>query len=449
MAIAQHTPEAGVVVVPSLPKVQPDAMKSIVADDTYSSNLAMLPFVDGSQYNVNYYSQVLGLHSDLRELDAGQSGVYQQYNKIVNLELRVTSELTSSFNAATNMTLVTGSANVYPPLIPNVGDVFVANIGDGKDGIFIVKTADRKNFSRDSIYTIEYELAADITVGEGITRYADLESKVNAVTYYYKDFLLSDQNPNLVTADFKAITDLTVALSDITQYFFKTFFNRNFNTVTIPDQLNAVYDSRLLETVMRLVVTTDAANVRHTRLLNMDEDIHLADDCIWTAMLARDINLINYTDNRAGLVQAQSFNNNPLLEGYRFSGIPYAVYPIVSNPVIGETKVLATNVLTASPINTGGITGAVSNSYTVGERIIPLIKPVLVDDYYVLSSSFYLKDTTQSLLEVLVNDHLASRAVTPATLLLLVNQYRKWDKLEQYYYIPLVMMLIKAVMKGM
>lgn len=448
MAIAQHAPEAQVVVTPSLPSIQPPAMKSIVADDTYSSALAMLPFIDGSQYNVNYYSQVLGLHSDLRELDAGQSGVYQQYNKIVNLELRVTTELTSTFNAATNMTLVTGAANVYPPLIPNVGDVFVANIGDGKDGIFIVKTADRKNFSRDSIYTIEYELAVDITVGEGITRYADLESKVNNVTYYYKDFLLSDQNPNLVSADFKAVIDMTVALSDITQYFFKTFFNRDFNTITVPDQPNPVYDSRLLETVMRLVVTTDADNVRHTRVLNMDEDIHLAGDCIWSALLAKDLNLINYADNRAGLVQAQSFNNNPLLEGYRFSGIPYAVYPIASNNVIGVTKSLAINVLTASPINNGGITGAASNSYTVGQRIIPLIKPVLVDDYYVLSSGFYLKDTTQSLLEVLVNDYLINKPINPITLLLLVNQYRKWDKLEQYYYLPIIMILIKAVIKG-
>lgn len=450
MAVVSVKPEITNAPLANLPQIEPTPLKSIIStNDTYQSALPMLLFVDGSQYTVNYYSQVLGLNTDLRELDSGQSGVYQQYSKINNLELRVTTELTSSFNAATNMTVVSGTANVYPPLVPNVNDMFVGNIGDGKDAIFVVKAANRVNFSRDSVYVIDYELSVDITSGSGISRYVDLESKVINTTYFYKDFLLGDRNPNLISADYKAVVDLGVVTKDMISYFYKTFFNQDHNTLVVPDQSSLVYDSRLAELMMCITTTTDAAQYRRVRLLNMDDDFHLRDDCIWTAMLAKDTNLIDYTNNRSTLVSAAAFNNNPILEGYRYSGIPYAVYPIVSTPVIKVTKPTnAAYQLIPSPVNSGGVGGTISNAYTTVSGTIPFIKPVLVDDYYVLSADFYLKTTNQSLLEVVVSDYLANRATPPAIMITLAGQFRKWNRLEQFYYIPLLIILCNNVVNS-
>jgi len=445
MGIANVKPNVNTIPSPSLPVIEPPPMQSIVSNDSYSSVLPMLLFVDGSSYTVNYYAQVLGGSSDLRELDSGQSGVYQQYNKIVGLELRVTTELSNSFNASTNMTVVTGSANVYPPLVPNVNDMFVSNIGDGKDGLFVIKRSDRKNFSRDSIYTIDYELVADITIGSGITRYTDIEAKVINTTYFYKDFLLSDKNPNLISAEYKALVDLNVGVADILKYYFKTFYNQTGSTLTVPDQLSLVYDSRLTEAVMKITVTTDAPEVRKVKLLNMDNDHHLANDSIWGALLERDPTMLDYTDNRATLVSKTAFNLNPVLEGFRFTPIQWAVYPLVTTPIINVTKSTAGSVsLTAAPAP-----AAWANSYATVNGVIPLIKDVLVDDYYVLSSDFYNHTTNLSLLESLVKDYLAGNAISPVGINALLTTYRKWGRLEQFYYLPILVILCNTAINGM
>ena len=53
---------------------------------------------------------------------------------------------------------VNGTADVYPFIIPNVGDMFAADVGDGKEGVFTITSTEKKSLLKEAVYTIEYTL---------------------------------------------------------------------------------------------------------------------------------------------------------------------------------------------------------------------------------------------------------------------------------------------------
>jgi hypothetical protein len=72
-----------------------------------------------------------------------------------------------------------------------------------------------------------------------------------------------------------------------------------------------------------------------------------------------------------------------------------------------------------------------------------LIHEVLVDDKYVLSESFYAATAQQSVLEILVKDYLKGNSLDLSMLYAVTDKFRQWKRLEQFYYGPLLMTLIK------
>ena len=80
------------------------------------------------------------------------------------------------------------------------------------------------------------------------------------------------------------------------------------------------------------------------------------------------------------------------------------------------------------------------------EHIPPVydhIKPVTIDDCYVFSNEFYMDSYPLSVLEELTMDYLHHRAVNVSKLSTLCKRYRSWGRLEQFYYIPILLLLIK------
>ena len=60
-------------------------------------------------------------------------GVRQTYTKIINLETRLQGELTINQNAADKRFTARGTAIIPQGVIANTGDMFAADVGDGRD----------------------------------------------------------------------------------------------------------------------------------------------------------------------------------------------------------------------------------------------------------------------------------------------------------------------------
>jgi hypothetical protein len=74
--------------------------------------------------------------------------------------------------------------------------------------------------------------------------------------------------------------------------------------------------------------------------------------------------------------------------------------------------------------------------------------PVTVDDYYVLSANFYNNTNTQSTLETAVTAYINNNQVDADQLYNTAKNFHTWGSLEQFYYLPIVMTLIRSILKG-
>lgn len=446
MAVASRKPDSAPSVVPNVPQIQPKDYKSVVYSDDNVPETSLIAYIDGAPWTVNYYSQVVSRDNDLREIDPTQPATYQQYQKIIGLEIRVQNEIGTTYDSESAITGSTGNGVIYPFMIPNINDYFVTDAGDTRKGIFRITNVERKTFNRDSAYAVDYELIGYVEVEAEI--FAALEDRSIRTYHFSKDRLIENKQPMLKEEDYQTITNLKVLYKNLVKYYFKTFFNRKYMTLVVPGQDNAVYDSFLVNYVMRLVDTFDAEEIRGVRMIATDNDPYLAQPQIWQCLFEKSFDTLAYSNQKMGLVTKNLFNRNPYLQGLAFSNIDYIIYPnnpdtsllVESNP---DSKYISIDRLQATKNTQGSIASMLTDVYTDTATSRSLIHPVSTDDYYVLSQSFYNDLQTMSILEILVKDYLKRQALDLKKLTALMTKYPKWCRLDQFYYGPILMTLLK------
>lgn len=447
MAIAKQKPTTASPMTPNTPKVQPPSYKSIIAEDNVTPVNSLLAYVGGSPWMVNYYHQILSEHTDLRDHDPSQVDIYQQYTKIVGLEIRVNRAIDSSQDAATALTTVTGAGSVYGFLVPNIGDMFIAPTGDGEDGLFRVTNSERKNFNRDSVFGIEYTLVT--YVSKDPSRYANLEAKTNNTKYYDKTRLLEGADPILQSEEYTQVSNLREAYVTMVRHYFKSFYSKECGTLIIPGQQAAVYDPYLVNYLLKIIGSNDCLEVRNVTNITYSQDPYMTQPTFWDSMLDRDYNNLGFCNQFMGLVATQSFNNNAMIKGLRFSRMAYVVYPTQADTSLLTNDrpgllVEAMASLTNPDVAAGSLASFIRNQDIQQNAAIPFIHPLLDNKSYVLSEAFYNGIGGQSVLEALVTDYLKCRMLDVSKLTALIGQYKAWGRLEQFYYLPILITLIKT-----
>lgn len=448
MPIASRKPTAEVPTQPELPKIQSSAHKSIVYDDRNLPLHSLIAYIEGAPWSVDYYSQVVNQHNDLREVDSAQPGMYQQYHRVLSLEIRVSSALSTSYDADRAITTVSGSGLMYPFLIPNVSDYFITDTANNQKAIFRITQVDRKTFNLDSAHAIEYELVGYVSSNQEIVE--SLQSKTIRSYTFSKERLVEGLAPTLKTEEFEQITNLKVLYRELTQYYFKTFFDRRYFTLVIPGQMYAFYDPYLVNYVLQIVDSFDAPEIRSIKQLPTDGDVYMRQSQFWELLMHRDYNGRRLCNQEMGFVHKHLFNQSPWLGGMLFSNIDYVVYPSLpdTSTKIGQAHDIKTQSL-EDLIQTTGFKGtlenAIDNQYVTDSKTYDLKHEVLIDNKYVLSQSFYDDLVNQSVLEILVKDYMKKQTIDLNMLYAVCNQYRSWNRLDQFYYGPILMTLIKQV----
>lgn len=451
MPLAAYVPDDEPAVPINVPVIAAKEYKSVVVDSKNQPLASLITYVGGASWTVDYFAQVLDTDDELRGQDSSQSSIYQQYRNIKGMELKVQSPLSSGQDDSNSMQVV-GSATVYPFLIPNKGDMFAADVGDGREGVFMITTSEQKSFMKQSVYTIEYQLQYYSDVEQGKRR--DLDAKVVQTLFYLKDFLLHGQNPLLIEEDHNATLKLSEKFEELVQNYMNWFFNQDYSTLTVPGQSHVTYDHYLVEGLLSILSTRDAPQVKFIKRLNVDGDYYLKQPNFWKALTTQDRSILDLSNRKMGLVQTSGFSRDPMLEGIAYSGIDYMVYPANPDTTLNSSEsmppltVLEDNITTV-PSRPGSIEQVLPVVILEGVTgPLPVIAPVNAAESYVLSMAFYQNEQETSLLEVLVNDYFSERAVNPSKLLTLANSYKNWGGLERYYYIPIVLVLIRSIIRN-
>lgn len=403
---------------PPAPVKVDEGYRGIAVDTRRHPVQSLLIHIEGSPWTVRYFSQILGSDSQVNVQQLNLSPVYQQYTCIENLELKVTSPLSQSMETPSNSMTVTGTASVYPFLIPNQGDMFVADIGDGKLGVFTVTSVERKTILRETCYEINYELVSYYN-----DEYRqDLEAKTVKRVFFHKDFLARGQNPMLIEEEARQVLDLGQMRRTLLAHYVPKFFNREYRTLTVRWGEKVVYDHFLTRHLLRVIEVGEHPLLREVNVLNCDGIALMDAYTLWDVLEQLDPLLLPMAVRKIQVDNVSRHRVHPAMRGIAHSGVKYFIYPAPSlqdqdapEPPQGDEPVL--------------------------------IHPTPQDHYYVLSRAFYDDLDGKSQLELEVLKCLKDEAMDHGRLLALAEASLTWEDREQFYYIPIILLLMKVALR--
>lgn len=434
---------------PTSPVVTTPKYQATTVDTKYESRGSLLSHAEGMPWQVTYYQQAVATDTEVSPQQLAKDAVYQQYIKIQHLEIRVTSELSESQDAVTKNFDVTGSAILYPPMVPNKGDMFLADIGDGREGVFAIIETDRLSIMKEACFQVEYQLVSHSTE----ERRQDLERKTIKRTHFVKRLLEHGGDPIVVDEEYHQYLSLQEYQKRLLGHYFAQFFDKNTSTLLLPNQSQSTYDPFLMTFISQFISSSENPLLRHTKKYAVDLPNRNRPWTLWDAVINVDSSILPLVENKLALAPSPCFGALPQFESIYFSNVAWVVYPHNTKEPLYPTEGMQPGKMPPHELRHQldttqlGILGqypgvSVSDS-------TPSIYPVTKDDYYVFSKAFYAGETSeQSALELLVTNALNREPLRQGTLTALCDQAHRWPSLEQFYYIPLLLVMIKMVLRG-
>lgn len=425
------------------------AFRGTTVDTRYIPRQTLLTYVTGSKWLVNYYSQVVDQDSGLSAHQLSRPGHTQSYKLIKQFLLRVTQGLQASQDPVTKVMSITGTANtVVSGFIPNVGDCFLADVGDGYEGLFEISMTEKLSIYKDAVYSIEYVMVSHSSP----ELVADLASKTVDTVYYRGDYLLYGQKPMINTSEMGYLDFFSRQIKSLTTYYFARYFDDQFQTITMPEQTQSVYDPYLINALTQFFSTDDAKELSRIRVLNIGNiprgDVYT----VWNAVVEPNRANFRLMEKSIGPTSSGFFPATIQMNAIRFTGIKYVMFPLGAGAALDNTQhsdAISSTLTFASK--------SISNIEAINElrdevfkdtpfALIDVVPPVFQDNAYLFSNAFYSGTDGVTLFEVCVRKHIREEPLDPAVLKLLVDSVYFWGELERFYFIPILIIMLKSYM---
>lgn len=445
-------------------KTQPKAYQGATVDTSETRFDQLTTYIAGQSWNVDFFSLIRGRDDDNRLQERDTHPIFQQYKLIKGFELKVTDPLSASQDSTTKDMTLKGSANVYGVLIPKEGDVFFADMGDGREGMFGVTASNRLTQYQSTIHSIEYSLISpvDQELADKMYNFSAQET-----TVFHKDFLDTGNDPMISTEQTHTVNNLKEHYERLIALYFHDFFSRERQSLLVPNQrLNGAprvtYDPFLVRYIKTILTPHDHPAIRHMVEFNVQGDQKMYEFTFWNCLETMDLAMLSMSVHQAGIVDIkQFFNRRPTLNSIYYSGVEAVIYPDMTRTDV-DGGYYACNFdpdlerLVRGSARFSDLSRLVKDTLVMDKTLeiyevddparAPQIKRVSVDDYYVLSKDFYLHkpDTKLSKLETLTLAAMKGDPIDIATLDYLCTNAIKWDNVERFYYFPILFTLLRV-----
>lgn len=437
------------------PHVVPKQYRTNIIDTRWQPTSDIITHIEGSPWTVNYFSQVLGGDNEPTPPQLDTSGVNQQYINIRDLVLSVDQDITQSQNPETNEMILVGGANTYPFFVPNVNDVFFADIGNGREGIFLVTDSDRKTIFNETTHHIEYSLITDM---DSALLKNNILGKVVKTYIYDKKFLQLGKNPLLLDEEYATIEDINHQQKLLLGLWLGEFFNDDLRACTIPIMEHYIYDPFINKMIQNLTDSNQHRLLRRMLDFNLDDGYAMRSTTLWDVLLEMDQSLLYSAVKRMWAIPVKVFTRYPTMRGIYHSKFNSVIYPDGKIPFNNSSAGMGTSpyeiddpylvdeirsyILNGLGEYEEHPTGIVTEDLTQ-EPVN--IHPVRRDGYYVLSQAFYDDyPIGMSHLELLVHRAINQEAFSTSKLLELCRDINTWEPLDRFYYIPVLIALLKV-----
>jgi len=440
--------------------------KTATVDTTYTPRASLLQYVDGSRWEVTYYSQVLGADSEPGPWQLNRSPTDQQYAKITQFELLVTSPLSQQEEEPGRSFTVTGTATIVPTMKVNVGDMFTADAGDGREALFAITQAGRKTYLKDSVFEVEYQLVDYIDNRAEVK--ADLDRKSIRRLVYMKEFLTWGENPMVLEGTYEDLLDLQRMEKEILNFYLRDFYSLQHRTLIIPGQQLSAYDPFIVRMILDMVPAEDHPLIQTIASPVVKANRNSGSYTVLDAVLNGSASYMQMGVQFMRLMSTSFFKGRPDISSIYYTGIKLVACPLDNRTDVDVDYEGSFNPCSCSAQESlvGGVTyGTTGTRWKDLSRYIqstnldgffipptdaqmPSIVPVTVDEYYIFSEPFYTRrGAFNSKLEVLAKQLIDEEAIDTVTLVQLAKECHRWPNLERFYYVPILLALIKVALR--
>lgn len=435
------------------PNIVTPLIQSPIVDTRYTPLSSLAQYVEGSSWTADYWSQVLTASTETSGQSPSGSNIYQQYVNIRSLILRVTTPLNYTQDSVTNDPTLIGEANLYPMgVIPNEGDTFTADVGDGRLGVFTITAVDRQSMMKDSGFVIGYTFTG--YADDSRTLLDNLIAKTVKTLIFDVTLLGHYNNPLLTQEQVVTLDNLKNYYKDLIGTYFGLFYNYEHQCFIEPDSVTIKYDSFLNKFLTTLLDVDEHPLLHKIRMYNVDEPGSINNATIWDILVNNQSELLPMTSKQMWLVGTSMFSKWPYLKTIYHSGMDNVVYPLDRNPnrytaegAVGLDSYVRdiTVPVGYNPLNVSDAPLANLDGMLI---LPPFIHSVLNHNHYVLSNAFYDNHASgQSQLELMVRKYLKRELIDWRYIKRIYDDSVNWDAIDRFYQLPILLILIKQTIK--
>lgn len=211
----------------------------------------IIGFAEGQNISVTFYHALNSpafQQTALNKFDTTLDTVHYSFLKINNFQLKVNADFAINYDPEGVSSQYTGEAYCYPHFIPNIGDMFIYNVGSGHMGIFYIYEAPIRLSIKDTTYhSIRFILDRFITT-EFMQK---LEACVEKESYFSLQRSAADNGVLLTTDENKLITDIQKISGMLMHYYCDEFYeSKVYNTFIY---FRNLYDPYILEFITKVI----------------------------------------------------------------------------------------------------------------------------------------------------------------------------------------------------
>lgn len=418
--------------------------KSALINTRYTDLASLITYIGGSSLTVDYFFSVLDKDDESTAHSTDMSGSYQQYINVIALELKVQSTINpSDYDSENSEFNPKGTAVLYAGLKPNLNNVFIADIGDGRLAEFTVVNLKPLSYLKDAAYEIEYQITRYLTK-EAV---ASLKSKT--ITTYYFDYedIRNGGSGLLTETQVNYNETLTKAIEMLSTYHMTNFHDPEVESLVYNKGGIKTYDP-FIPGVMRDILPIGVLNrLPVNRELNCQDPDSEKTRTVWNVLLGNTISLLPIVSGVYGERSVETFVENPEFGSVLYSGVENVIYPSKYKPEPKSGSELATASLEEG---LKGLFGDDEPEEPVDPDFgikVPM-HPIHHDGGYVFSKAFYDQNIAEmSVFEVLVLNYLEGRVINVKILTDFIKESSKWTTEEKFYYIPVLVILANVALQ--
>jgi len=413
---------------------------STVLDTTRIHPENIVAHVEGKRWVVTYYARLMDKDDEAVGIMTNGAMILQQYREIEDFVLKVQDALTPSWDDKTSSFTYTGSSCTLPAtIVPRPGDMFVADIGVNRKGVFQVLSFDRLSVMLQSSYRITYNWVGDQSSD---TYKTTLESVVDRAVFV-EDHLEYGKVPVVSKSDYETLLKLGTLRQQSIQWYFDTFYDKYCKTIMVPKQEVRTFDPYLANFCLSTLGQHDDVVLQNMQHYPMLCERRMSSSSVLDRILnPTDISPHQVT-TQFGTLSSALFSGQARLRGLITTNIRRLVYP--RNPPY--TVNMDHDVLPSAqdslvyPEQPNNVVYTELVPDPSGLINLPLILPVS-DAAYIFSESLYA-GTALSQLELLVWKHFKGENPDPNMLKKLYDSSPNWGIIELFYYMPVLCYLTK------